>query len=262
MIKYFRRIRQNLLSEGKTGKPSFAAGRYLKYALGEIILVVLGILIAISINNWNDKRKNNITETEYYCKLLSDFELDRINISRLTQESEYKIDVAKTTLLELDQRQKDKAYFINNYIQAYRTNAFVPSKATITDILSTGKLNLLTNDSLKNKLIRYYAELDNFLIQLELNRSATLQKAFEYDSWVGIGFQYADYVNKVLGPEILETLPVNNWHLEAKSPYYRQFQDDLVFFITMSEREKQFFNAILDEMESLYQQLKIECDEN
>ena len=50
MIKFFRKIRQNLLSEGKTGK-------YFKYAIGEIILVVIGILIALSINNWNENRK-------------------------------------------------------------------------------------------------------------------------------------------------------------------------------------------------------------
>jgi|TARA_R110000737_G_C14509985_1_gene473452 hypothetical protein len=46
MIKFFRKIRQNLVSKGNTGK-------YLKYAIGEIILVVIGILIALSINNWN-----------------------------------------------------------------------------------------------------------------------------------------------------------------------------------------------------------------
>lgn len=49
MIKFFRKIRQNLLSEGKTGK-------YLKYAIGEIVLVVIGILIALQINNWNQQR--------------------------------------------------------------------------------------------------------------------------------------------------------------------------------------------------------------
>ena len=55
MIKFFRKIRQNLISEGKTGK-------YLKYAIGEIILVVIGILIALQINNWNEVRKDKIAE--------------------------------------------------------------------------------------------------------------------------------------------------------------------------------------------------------
>ena len=60
MIKFFRKIRQNLLSEGKTGK-------YFKYAIGEIVLVVIGILIALQINNWNENRKTN----ENFILLLS-----------------------------------------------------------------------------------------------------------------------------------------------------------------------------------------------
>ena len=55
MIKFFRKIRYNLIEKNRTGK-------YLKYAIGEIILVVIGILIALSINNWNDSRLENKTE--------------------------------------------------------------------------------------------------------------------------------------------------------------------------------------------------------
>lgn len=55
MIKLFRHIRKNLLMENKTGK-------YLKYAIGEIVLVVIGILIALQINNWNENRKDRTTE--------------------------------------------------------------------------------------------------------------------------------------------------------------------------------------------------------
>ena len=47
MIKFFRNIRQSLIMENKTSK-------YLKYAIGEILLVVIGILIALQINNWNE----------------------------------------------------------------------------------------------------------------------------------------------------------------------------------------------------------------
>jgi len=49
MIKFFRKIRYNPMETGKTG-------RYFKYAIGEIVLVVIGILIALSINNWNEKQ--------------------------------------------------------------------------------------------------------------------------------------------------------------------------------------------------------------
>lgn len=62
MIKFFRKIRQNLVSEGK-------AVNYLKYAIGEIILVVIGILIALQINNWNEERKFH-TQICWYMRMI------------------------------------------------------------------------------------------------------------------------------------------------------------------------------------------------
>jgi chlorite dismutase len=67
MIKFFGKIRQNLLSEGKTGK-------YLKYAIGEIILVVVGILIALSISNWNESRKEKTLEKKVMDELKKSLE--------------------------------------------------------------------------------------------------------------------------------------------------------------------------------------------
>mgnify|MGYP001131487683 CR=1 FL=1 len=49
MINFFRKVRKNLLNEGKTT-------RYFKYAIGEIVLVVIGILIALQVNNYNNQR--------------------------------------------------------------------------------------------------------------------------------------------------------------------------------------------------------------
>ena len=75
MIKFFRKIRQNLLLEGKIGK-------YLKYAIGEIILVVLGILIALQLNNLNDERKTENLRQVYYKQLLQDFKNDKAYIEK------------------------------------------------------------------------------------------------------------------------------------------------------------------------------------
>ena len=69
MIKFFRKIRQNLLMENKTGQ-------YFKYAIGEIVLVVIGILIALQINNWNDNRKIDDVRRNYYSQILLDLTKD------------------------------------------------------------------------------------------------------------------------------------------------------------------------------------------
>jgi hypothetical protein len=89
MIKFFRTIRRNLMEQnqpderaGKTGKPAFAAGRYFKYAIGEIVLVVIGILIALQINNWNESRKNQVLIKNYTENLIKDLKKDSISINR------------------------------------------------------------------------------------------------------------------------------------------------------------------------------------
>lgn len=73
MIKFFRKIRQNLLSEGKTGK-------YLKYAIGEIVLVVIGILIALQVNNWNVQRLEAEQTKDILVSMISDLESDIKNL--------------------------------------------------------------------------------------------------------------------------------------------------------------------------------------
>jgi len=65
MIKFFRKIRYNLMSTNQTRK-------YFKYALGEILLVVIGILIALQINNWNEVRKERLKEQELLIQLQAD----------------------------------------------------------------------------------------------------------------------------------------------------------------------------------------------
>ena len=69
MIKFFRKIRFDLIEKNKTGK-------YLKYAIGEIVLVVIGILIALSINNWNEDRKAWKIENQISNSLAEDFNLN------------------------------------------------------------------------------------------------------------------------------------------------------------------------------------------
>ncbi|SRX74473.1 DUF6090 family protein [Aequorivita antarctica] len=74
MIKLFRNVRQNLLNDGKTTK-------YLKYATGEIVLVVIGILIALSINNWNENRKQKKTLYSIYQIIREDISIDITEIN-------------------------------------------------------------------------------------------------------------------------------------------------------------------------------------
>ena len=83
MIKFFRKIRQNLLMENKTSK-------YFKYAIGEIILVVIGILIALQINNWNENRKEKDSLNTIYNIVVSDLKSDIKTIPEVLKYNNYK----------------------------------------------------------------------------------------------------------------------------------------------------------------------------
>jgi exonuclease VII small subunit len=74
MIKFFRKKRYNLLEKDKIGN-------YLKYAVGEIVLVVIGIMIALSINNWNENRKLHDIKQTYYHQLEKDLESEVQNLN-------------------------------------------------------------------------------------------------------------------------------------------------------------------------------------
>jgi len=80
MIKLFKKIRYDLMNKSKTGK-------YFKYAIGEVVLVVIGILIALQINNWNEKQKINSKTQEYYIQLLDDLKKDIVFSKHNIEES-------------------------------------------------------------------------------------------------------------------------------------------------------------------------------
>ena len=73
MIKFFRKIRYNLMSENKTGK-------YLKYAIGEIILVMIGILLALQVNNWNTNRTQKQKENLLLTDLNKEFKINKTQL--------------------------------------------------------------------------------------------------------------------------------------------------------------------------------------
>ena len=77
-MKIFRKIRFNLIGENKTGK-------YIKYAIGEIVLVVIGILIALQINNWNQAKKDNNALNEYLVKIKSHTVEDLYKLDSITR---------------------------------------------------------------------------------------------------------------------------------------------------------------------------------
>lgn len=154
MIKFFRKIRQRLLTENKFSK-------YLLYAIGEIVLVVIGILIALSINNWNEANKQEILEIKYLKRLKTDLVHDSIYFNmRITNARKYMANYAKGIQMAYETQQNLTE--LKNLLSLYswsNENLTIQSD-TYTELNSAGNLDILQSDTLKNAIIAYYRETD------------------------------------------------------------------------------------------------------
>jgi len=223
-------------------------GRYLKYALGEIILVVIGILIALQINNWNEDRKNRITETDYYCRILDDFELNDQLIDKNYELTTKRITLTKELIKELNNIPNDRSVILNKFVAALRHDVSVPSNITFEDLTSSGQLKLLTDINLKNRLIEYSTFLNNTLNLLKENRNEIVKRYTDFDLITELGYQDIEYMKKELDEEHIAFLPNINWTNDPAHPYFIKFQDNLIFILGMQIRQKQHFSLLKQEM--------------
>ena len=151
MIKFFRHIRQNLIMGNKTGKPALPAGRYFKYAIGEIILVVIGILIALQINNWNESRKIKVSEQEILTNLKSELIInkDRLIHAQQLHLREYEAGVRLLHLFNANVSTSPTATLDSMVAYFEMAQTFEASDGYIKSLLSSGKVDYIQNSALK-----------------------------------------------------------------------------------------------------------------
>ncbi len=145
MIKFFRKIRQNLLMENKTGK-------YFKYAIGEIILVIIGILIALSINNWNENRKLKIEEQNSLKDLRTEVAFNIEALASTIETNQISYDLGQKFDDLFDDREAfdvmPDSVFRADYLKMVYTGTFDPNMGILNSMISSGKINNISNKEL------------------------------------------------------------------------------------------------------------------
>ncbi len=155
MIKFFRRIRYDLMEKNKTGKPAWPVGRYLKYAIGEIILVVIGILIALSINNWNEDRKDKKLEQNYLLKIHKEFKKNKEQFDLIISKHKQSYN-SSNWIIENYNKPDINIDTLRKHLSVFRYSwTYNPSKSSIDAIINSGKLGVIRDNELSNKLIEW-----------------------------------------------------------------------------------------------------------
>lgn len=167
MIPFFRRIRKKMADDNKPLK-------YMRYAIGEIVLVVIGILIALAINNWNENRKLRNQEIKYLENLRTDIKLNIVELNLYLDTRASSIESAKKVI----EYYEGKPLTDLNDLNFHATNVYIWQKFTLQDntyqeLVNSGNLTIISNDSIKNGLLN---------LQALYNKLKNEEAHFRYDT--------------------------------------------------------------------------------
>lgn len=176
MLTFLRKIRKNLIESGSVRK-------YLIYAIGEIILVMIGILLALQVNNWNIDRISGVQEKHYLQRIVQDLNLDLLEIEEVVESNHYRLYQAKSILdfmgegqifdemeiykkvlnADIDTLNVLKRPFGNGLVAIRYYDSFDRTDITFQELLANGKIDNVQNESLKIAILNHYSQLDDKL---------------------------------------------------------------------------------------------------
>lgn len=186
MLRFFRQLRKKLIEQDNVRKPSSPAGRYLFYAVGEIFLVVIGILIALQINTWNENRKNIAMEIDYLSRLYDELDKNKSYGVLYKDFSNYQVESSEilSNALRLEDDKIETSVLIDALIQCLQIPYPNYSDNVWQELKSTGDLSLLHNKDLSSKLSDYFNYIEQ-AIELE-------------NEWAAFHLSYREMTNEIL----------------------------------------------------------------
>jgi Family of unknown function (DUF6090) len=227
MIKFFRKIRYDLMKKNKTGK-------YFKYAIGEITLVVVGILIALSINNWNEKQKDNNLEQIFLQKLKSNLQDDITLYKSVSARNDEYTKHLDSALIMLHNYKNHTTKDFQNHLQYLMfSSRFNTNKTAFNNLMSIGKMNIIQNDSITESLFLYYRRVLKIKEGLAeaidaYNRNTYGPKILEFD-----------YLNTSSNFKTKSLEDYANYPLIINSLNFKNF----MFTLLLNEHKEQINNA-------------------
>ena len=238
--------------ENKTGK-------YFKYAIGEIILVVIGILIALQINNWNENQKASKLEKSYYCLLLDDIEQDKAQIKVLLENNEKRVESSNRAIniiqsenINLPELGKESLLSRRDLLES-----FIPNSSTYEDIKSSGNINTLKDKQIRKSLNKYLKKVEGFNNTMLANVTLITDRLTQFEDWFDAGIIHSSY-KEIFPKEIQDKLSldlIDNIRDETKARLY----EDLVIEGIMLRRRSELLKNMENEVDIMRSKLTRQC---
>ena len=220
-----------MLIDNNIRKPASPVGRYLLYALGEIMLVGIGILIALQINNWNDNRLKEREAKTFYQNILQQIFEDRQNIEgqiNYNNKDNQAFNYAISLISQNDRSEKDSLCAVTGKLVDY--SDFDRQGNIYETIVNSGDVKLLKNEEIKKRLRRLEETY------LYINRMETI---------------HYDAIMQMI-PEISRTLNFTSKEvIDEDRLYSAGFQNQFVLSLRLINEKEQVYFRALDEIDGL-----------
>ncbi len=236
MIKFFRQIRQSLIMEDKNAK-------YLKYAIGEIVLVVIGILIALQINNWNEHRKNQITKQVYLKSLIAELKTNLetyINVQNGYDNRIASFDHLFNTINTVDAN-KDSIKSAFNKAATF-IGITMMNKTAFDELINSQNFQVFEKD-LRDKILNYYNELHDKIERINIELDELRELRLEMYKSMDIAYE-SGYKNK-------ENVEISDWKSNPDSPQFLKATNFFASRKNMLRYTRKMFDDLSVESEKL-----------
>jgi len=243
MISFFRKIRRFLVLENKPV-------RYLKYAIGEIILVVIGILIALQINNWNEAEKERKREKMYLESLVIDLKESQAELERVIEKTD-QVAAASIQLLEYSidtVPMPPPAVFDSLVLETFGYTVAMTNEGTINDISGSGDLKVIRNDTLRRMIASWDAGFKMIREREDLFKSAFQENNTglreEMDLFTGFRLE-GEFLNDQTRKLLITDLPHRNRFISVVisarplNELYKKKIQSIDTMIALTQRELQ-----------------------
>jgi tellurite resistance protein len=255
MIRFFRKIRLNLLSEKKFTK-------YLLYALGEIILVVIGILIALAINTANQNRINKNYEHTYLLGLEQEFETSRMKLKELIAVNKSNANNSRKILQYITYKNETptEVVFSNLLYNTFSNDiAFNPNNSLLNEMINSGNLKNLSNTELRRQLTNWLSTMEDISRQekeLSVQREKVLDMFRTDKSSLRTILEHTRVYNQIGLPK--SENEISNLHLLNS----KEFENNILMFIfTSYATERAHYLPTMQDLESILHLIRKEIKE-
>ncbi|WP_411030531.1 DUF6090 family protein [Spongiimicrobium sp. 3-5] len=254
MIKFFRKIRQKALTENRFSK-------YLIYAIGEIILVVLGILIALAINNNNQNRVTREKEQTYLSGLKNDFQTSKLKLSELIKVNKSNFHGAQQLIAYASNKNElpTETLFSELLLNTFSSDiSFNPNNSLLNEMISSGSLKDISNAELRKQLTNWLSTIEDISKQeneLGIQREKVLGFFRTNETSLRTVFNLTR-VNQELGLPKIEN-NISNLKLLKSTAFENNV---LMFILTNYATENAHYNPLMEDLNAILELINNELE--